>query len=158
MHDLIPHWRDNAPFTGTSTRSGDVTNPATGEVTHQVAFASRADAEQVIASASAAAAGWAATSVAARTQVVFRFRELLNARREELAAIITCEHGKVLADAAGEVARGLEVVEFAVARLKQDLRDELAATGFLERVGEDRIFPTLPTAVTAYEVWRGVDE
>ena len=113
MHDVIPHWLDNAPFAGASTRSGDVTNPATGEVTRQVAFASRADAEQVIASAHAAAPGWAATSVTARTQVVFRFRELLNARREELAAIITSEHGKVLADAAGEVARGLEVVEFA---------------------------------------------
>ncbi len=113
MHDLIPHWLDNAPFAGGSTRSGDVTNPATGEVTGRVAFASRADADRVIAAASAAAAGWAATSVTARTQVVFRFRELLSARKEELAAIITAEHGKVLADAAGEVARGLEVVEFA---------------------------------------------
>ncbi|GAA1926903.1 CoA-acylating methylmalonate-semialdehyde dehydrogenase [Nocardioides marmoribigeumensis] len=113
MHDVIPHWRDNTTFTGSSTRSGEVTNPATGEVTRHVAFASREDAEQVIASARAAAPGWAATSVTARTQVVFRFRELLAARREELAAIITSEHGKVLADATGEVSRGLEVVEFA---------------------------------------------
>jgi malonate-semialdehyde dehydrogenase (acetylating)/methylmalonate-semialdehyde dehydrogenase len=113
MPDVIPHWLDNAPFPGSSTRAGEVTNPATGEVSRHVAFASREDADRVIASAKAAAEGWARTSVSARTQVVFRFRELLNARREELAAIITSEHGKVLADAAGEVARGLEVVEFA---------------------------------------------
>ncbi len=113
MHDTVTHWLDNAPFSGDSTRSGDVTNPATGEVTRRVAFASRADADRVIASAQAASRAWAETSVTARTQVVFRFRELLNARKEELAAIITAEHGKVLADAAGEVARGLEVVEFA---------------------------------------------
>jgi malonate-semialdehyde dehydrogenase (acetylating)/methylmalonate-semialdehyde dehydrogenase len=113
MHDVIPHWLDNAPFAGGSTRSGEVTNPATGEVSRHVAFASREDADRVIASASVAARAWGATSVTARTQVVFRFRELLNARRDELAAIITSEHGKVLADAAGEVARGLEVVEFA---------------------------------------------
>ncbi len=113
MHDVIPHWLDNARHPGESTRTGEVTNPATGEVTGHVALASRADAERVIAAAAAAAPRWARTSVSARTQVVFRFRELLAARRDELAAIITAEHGKVLADAAGEVARGLEVVEFA---------------------------------------------
>ena len=113
MRDLVPHWLDNTPYTGSSERSGDVTNPATGEVTKQVAFASREDAERVIGAAAAAAKGWAETSITARTQVVFAFRELLNARKQELAAIITSEHGKVLADAAGEVARGLEVVEFA---------------------------------------------
>jgi malonate-semialdehyde dehydrogenase (acetylating)/methylmalonate-semialdehyde dehydrogenase len=113
MHDLIPHWLGNATYSGDSDRTGEVTNPATGEVTRRVALASRADAERVIASARDAARGWAETSVAARIQVVFRFRELLNARKEELAAVITAEHGKVLADAAGEVARGLEVVEFA---------------------------------------------
>ncbi len=109
----VAHWLDNAPFTGSSDRTADVTNPATGEVTGRVALASAADAERVIASAAAAAPGWAGTSVAARTQVVFRFRELLNERAGELAAIITAEHGKVLSDAAGEVARGQEVVEFA---------------------------------------------
>ncbi len=113
MPDLVPHWLDNTPVTGGSDRTGEVTNPATGEVTKQVGFASREDASRVIEAASAATRGWAETSIAARTQVVFAFRELLNARKEELAAIITSEHGKVLADAAGEVARGLEVVEFA---------------------------------------------
>jgi malonate-semialdehyde dehydrogenase (acetylating) / methylmalonate-semialdehyde dehydrogenase len=90
-----------------------VTNPATGQVTGQVAFAGAEDAQRVIGSAAAAARAWADTSIAARTQVVFRFRELLNARKQELAALITAEHGKVLADALGEVSRGLEVVEFA---------------------------------------------
>jgi malonate-semialdehyde dehydrogenase (acetylating)/methylmalonate-semialdehyde dehydrogenase len=90
-----------------------VTNPATGAVSGAVALASAADAEHVIASAARAAAAWRTTSLAKRTQIVFRFRELLNARRDELAAIITAEHGKVHSDAVGEVARGQEVVEFA---------------------------------------------
>ncbi|WP_435742060.1 CoA-acylating methylmalonate-semialdehyde dehydrogenase [Nocardioides sp. SYSU DS0663] len=109
----IPHWADGAPFEGTGDRWADVTNPASGAVTGQVALASVTDAERVVASAKAAAASWAATSLARRTQVVFAFRELLNARRDELAAIITAEHGKVLSDALGEIARGQEVVEFA---------------------------------------------
>jgi malonate-semialdehyde dehydrogenase (acetylating)/methylmalonate-semialdehyde dehydrogenase len=110
---FITHWTDGARFDGSSTRTGDVTNPATGEVTAQVAFAGQDDAERVIGSARAAARAWAATSITARTQVVFRFRELLNERKEELAALITAEHGKVLSDALGEVSRGQEVVEFA---------------------------------------------
>jgi malonate-semialdehyde dehydrogenase (acetylating)/methylmalonate-semialdehyde dehydrogenase len=109
----IPHWVDGARWAGDSDRSGEVTNPATGQVTGRVAMASEADAARVIASASAAAPGWAATSVTRRTQVMFAFRELLAARREELAALITAEHGKVHSDALGEIARGLEVVEFA---------------------------------------------
>lgn len=114
---LIPHWLDGAPYTGgaegASARTGDVTNPATGAVSAQVAFADEADAERVIGAAAAAARAWGETSLTKRTQVVFAFREILNARKEELAAIITSEHGKVLDDALGEVTRGLEVVEFA---------------------------------------------
>ena len=113
MTALIPHWADGARIDGVSSRTADITNPATGEVTGRVTLAGADDAERVIGSASAAAASWAATSIAARTQVVFAFRELLNQRKEELAAIITAEHGKVLADALGEVSRGQEVVEFA---------------------------------------------
>ncbi len=109
----IPHWCDGHRYPGTGQRHGDVTNPATGQVTGHVAYAGSDDAARVIGSAAGAAQAWRETSIAARTQVVFRFRELLNARKDELAAIITREHGKVLADAAGEVARGLEVVEFA---------------------------------------------
>jgi len=110
---IIGHWLDNSVFEGASGRFGDVTNPATGEVTAQVAFADEADAARVIAAAKAAGPAWAATSLAQRTKIVFRFRELLNERVGELAEIITSEHGKVLEDARGEVLRGLEVVEFA---------------------------------------------
>ena len=99
--------------TAAPTALGDVTNPATGEVTAPGGVREPGGRQRVIGSARAAARAWAATSIAARTQVVFRFRELLNARKDELAAIITAEHGKVLSDALGEVTRGLEVVEFA---------------------------------------------
>ncbi|MFE3753300.1 CoA-acylating methylmalonate-semialdehyde dehydrogenase [Nocardia tengchongensis] len=109
----IAHWLDGKTFTGSSTATAPVTNPATGVVTGQVALASAADVRTVIESAAAAFPAWRDASLARRTQVLFRFRELLNERKEELAALITAEHGKVLADALGEVTRGLEVVEFA---------------------------------------------
>ena len=109
----IGHWINGQAHPGSSARLGDVTNPATGQVTGRVVFADAADVEAAVVSAKKAAAGWAGTSVSARTQVVFRFRELLNERKGELAAIITAEHGKVHSDALGEVARGQEVVEFA---------------------------------------------
>jgi malonate-semialdehyde dehydrogenase (acetylating)/methylmalonate-semialdehyde dehydrogenase len=109
----IGHWIDGQAHPGAGSRAGDVTNPATGQVTGQVAFAGPAEIEAAVASAKKASVGWAATSVSARTQVVFRFRELLNERKEELARIITAEHGKVHSDALGEVSRGQEVVEFA---------------------------------------------
>ncbi|MGW5106746.1 CoA-acylating methylmalonate-semialdehyde dehydrogenase [Nocardia sp. NPDC004123] len=109
----IAHWLDGKSFTGSSTATAPVTNPATGVVTGQVALASAADVRTVIESAVAAFPAWRDASLAKRTQVLFRFRELLNERKEELAALITSEHGKVLADAMGEVSRGLEVVEFA---------------------------------------------
>jgi acyl-CoA reductase-like NAD-dependent aldehyde dehydrogenase len=109
------HWAGGAPFAGTSERTADVTNPATGQVTGRVALADRADADAdaVIRAAAAAARAWGSTSLARRTQVMSAFRELLNARKDELAALITAEHGKVHSDALGEVSRGQEVVEFA---------------------------------------------
>ncbi|MGE0220630.1 CoA-acylating methylmalonate-semialdehyde dehydrogenase [Mycolicibacterium sp.] len=109
----ITHWFDNQPFAGASDATAPVTNPATGVVTGQVALASVTDAQKVIDAAAAAFPAWRDTSLAKRTQVLFAFRELLNARKDELAAIITSEHGKVLSDALGEVSRGQEVVEFA---------------------------------------------
>jgi malonate-semialdehyde dehydrogenase (acetylating)/methylmalonate-semialdehyde dehydrogenase len=90
-----------------------VTNPATGEVTAQLALASSEDAKEVVAAALAAFPTWRDTSLAKRTQILFAFRELLNERKKELAEIITAEHGKVPSDALGEVSRGQEVVEFA---------------------------------------------
>src|SRR4051795_4949732 len=110
---LVGHWIGGRTVEGTSSRVGDVYDPATGRVARQVAFASGADVDDAVGAAQAAFAAWRATSLAERTRILFRFRELLHARVDELAEIITSEHGKVLSDARGEVARGLEVVEFA---------------------------------------------
>jgi malonate-semialdehyde dehydrogenase (acetylating)/methylmalonate-semialdehyde dehydrogenase len=110
---LLAHWVAGARAEGTGGRVGDIYDPATGKVARQVAFASPADVDAVVAAAQAAFPAWRATSLAERTRVLFRFRELLDTRADELAAIITSEHGKVLSDARGEVARGQEVVEFA---------------------------------------------
>jgi malonate-semialdehyde dehydrogenase (acetylating)/methylmalonate-semialdehyde dehydrogenase len=113
MPHTISHWTDNKPFAGSSTDTAPVTNPATGEVTGEVALASVQDARVVIDAAAAAFPAWRDTSLAKRTQILFAFRELLNERKGELAEIITSEHGKVVSDALGEVSRGQEVVEFA---------------------------------------------
>ena len=113
MTTTITHWIDGKPAAGLGTRAGDVYDPATGEVTASVTFASEEDVDAAVAAARAAFPGWRDASLAKRTAVLFAFREILHARRDELAAIITAQHGKVLADAAGEVQRGLEVVEFA---------------------------------------------
>ncbi|MFC9555468.1 CoA-acylating methylmalonate-semialdehyde dehydrogenase [Rhodococcus sp. NPDC056960] len=109
----IAHWSDGKGFAGTSGNTAPVTNPATGAVTGQVALASVEDARVVIDAAAAAFPAWRDTSLAKRSAVVFKFRELLNERKGELAEIITAEHGKVVSDALGEVSRGQEVVEFA---------------------------------------------
>ncbi|BBZ03533.1 methylmalonate-semialdehyde dehydrogenase (acylating) [Mycolicibacterium chitae] len=109
----IGHWADGKSFTGDSDRTAPVTNPATGVVTGEVALASAEDARTVIEAAAAAFPAWRDMSLAKRTSILFNFRELLNARKAELAEIITAEHGKVLSDALGEVTRGQEVVEFA---------------------------------------------
>ncbi|WP_281690477.1 CoA-acylating methylmalonate-semialdehyde dehydrogenase [Pseudonocardia thermophila] len=126
----LHHWVAGQQVAGTSGRFGDVTDPATGEVTATVPLASAEEAASVIAAAKAAFPAWRDTSLAARTRILFRFRELLNARSGELAELITAEHGKVLADAAGEVARGLEVVEFAcgIAHLLKGSATENAST------------------------------
>ncbi|SDN96911.1 CoA-acylating methylmalonate-semialdehyde dehydrogenase [Geodermatophilus sp. DSM 45219] len=113
MPTHIPHWIDGARREGASGRTGEVTDSATGEVTGEVALASTEEVDAAVAAATAAFPAWRDTSLAKRTAVLFRFRELLNARKPELAAIITAEHGKVLDDALGEVSRGQEVVEYA---------------------------------------------
>src|SRR5690349_23410482 len=113
MTQTIPHWIDNKPFSGDSASTAPVTNPATGSVTGQVALATVEDARAVIDAAAAAFPAWRDTSLTKRTAIVFKFRELLNERKGELAQIITSEHGKVVSDALGEVSRGQEVVEFA---------------------------------------------
>jgi malonate-semialdehyde dehydrogenase (acetylating)/methylmalonate-semialdehyde dehydrogenase len=111
--DIVNHWISGAAFEGESTRTAPVYNPALGTVAREVRLAAVADVEAAIASAKAAFPGWAETSMAKRQQILFAFRELLNARKQDLAEILTAEHGKVLGDALGEIARGLEVVEWA---------------------------------------------
>ncbi len=109
----INHWIDGKSYEGAGTRRGEVFNPATGQVTGLVAMAELADVDAAVASAKEAFQSWRHISLAKRVNILFAFRELLNAKKEELAAIVTSEHGKVLSDALGEVTRGLEVVEFA---------------------------------------------
>ncbi|HEX3841231.1 MAG TPA: CoA-acylating methylmalonate-semialdehyde dehydrogenase [Acidimicrobiales bacterium] len=109
----IPHWIGGKAEPGTSRRAGPVYDPAVGRQTGAVAFASSDDVNQVSTIAAAAAAEWSETSLSERAAVLFRLRELVDHHRTELAALITAEHGKVLSDAAGEVARGLENIEFA---------------------------------------------
>ncbi|WP_432546779.1 CoA-acylating methylmalonate-semialdehyde dehydrogenase [Kineococcus sp. SYSU DK004] len=110
---VVAHWIAGAPTSGAGQRRGDVYDPATGKVTKQVALAEQQDVQDAVAAAKAAFPSWRDTSLARRTAVLFAFRELLNARKGELAEIITAEHGKVVSDALGEVSRGQEVVELA---------------------------------------------
>jgi malonate-semialdehyde dehydrogenase (acetylating)/methylmalonate-semialdehyde dehydrogenase len=109
----ITHWIGGKPHTGESARHGDVFDPATGQVTGHVDFASSDDVNLAVTAATDAWREWRSASLSKRTSVMFAMRELLRQRIGEVAAIVTSEHGKVLSDAAGEVARGLEVVEFA---------------------------------------------
>ena len=113
MARRISHWVDGAPAEGTSGRVGPVFNPATGEQSGEVDLASAAEVDRAVASARSAAAQWRESSLSSRAAILFKFRELLHDRAGELAEIITSEHGKVLSDAMGEVARGLENAEFA---------------------------------------------
>ncbi|WP_219466016.1 CoA-acylating methylmalonate-semialdehyde dehydrogenase [Nonomuraea rhizosphaerae] len=108
----VRHWINGELADGDS-RSQDIFDPATGQVSGQVALASAQDVDAAVAAAVAAFPAWRDASLVKRAQVLFRFRELMYAHRDELAALISAEHGKVHSDALGEVARGLEVVEFA---------------------------------------------
>ncbi len=109
----IPHWINGRRVTPTDGRFSSVTDPATGEETNQVPLASADEVDAAVAVAVDAFAEWSETSLANRTAILFRYRELLDQHRLDLARAISAEHGKVLADALGEVARGIEVVEFA---------------------------------------------
>ncbi len=109
----IEHWVHGKPTPGSSTRTAPVWNPATGVQQAEVVLASRSDVDDTVAAGAAAFPAWADTSLSKRTKVLFNFRELVNKRIDELAGVISDEHGKVVSDAAGEVQRGLEVVEFA---------------------------------------------
>ena len=110
---LINHWIGGETVSFSPTRVGDVYDPATGQVTGQVAFATREVVDQAVEAARAAFVKWRDTPLSQRARIMFAFRELVEANKHELARIITSEHGKVVSDALGEVNRGLEVIEFA---------------------------------------------
>jgi malonate-semialdehyde dehydrogenase (acetylating)/methylmalonate-semialdehyde dehydrogenase len=109
---VVPHWIDGKPHDAAAERLGDVYDPATGEVTKRVAFASPADVDRAVSAATSAFAGWRHSSLARRSKILFSFREIVVDRATELAGIVTAEHGKVLSDALGEVNRAIEVIEF----------------------------------------------
>jgi malonate-semialdehyde dehydrogenase (acetylating) / methylmalonate-semialdehyde dehydrogenase len=127
----ITHWIGGERVAGTSGRSGPVYNPAAGRKSGEVDLASVEEVDAAVQAAKAAFPAWRAMSIAKRAELLFRIRELVHERREEVARILTAEHGKVLSDAMGEVARGLEVIEFACGiptLLKGDFSEQ-ASTG-----------------------------
>ena len=128
--ETIPHYINGARVTD-ADRFGPVFNPATGQQEKQVALASAARTEEAIAAARAALPAWRATSLAKRTTIFFKVREILNQRKSELAAILTSEHGKVLSDAEGEIARGLENIDFAtgLSHMLKGERSEQVSSG-----------------------------
>lgn len=109
----VTHWIGGKPATGESTRTAPVWNPATGEQQAEVLLASTSDVDAAVRTAAAAFESWSQTSLSKRAKVLFAFRELVNARTQQLAEIVSDEHGKVVSDARGEVQRGLEVIEYA---------------------------------------------
>src|SRR5258706_8946365 len=129
MPKELQHWIEGRAVAGASGQFGDVYNPARGELTARVPLANQAEVGRAVAAAAKAFPGWAATPPLRRARVMFKFNELMNQHRDELAKIITSEHGKVFSDAQGEVTRGMEVVEFACG-IPHLLRGE-----FTEQVG-----------------------
>jgi len=109
----VSHWIGGRLVEGTSGRHGPVYDPATGRQAKWVDFASADEVDAAVAAAAAAFPAWRATSLSKRTEIMFKIRNLVDARRRELAAFLTAEHGKVPSDALGEIARGLENLEFA---------------------------------------------
>jgi malonate-semialdehyde dehydrogenase (acetylating)/methylmalonate-semialdehyde dehydrogenase len=127
----INHWISGARYVGQSGRTGAVYNPATGEQAGAVDFATVEEVDRAVQAARAAAPAWRALSLAKRAELLFAIRELIHARREEIAKHLTAEHGKVFSDAMGEVTRGLEVIEFCcgIPHLLKGAMTEQASTG-----------------------------
>jgi malonate-semialdehyde dehydrogenase (acetylating)/methylmalonate-semialdehyde dehydrogenase len=127
----INHWISGARYAGQSGRSGPVFNPATGEQSGAVDFATAEEVDRAVQAAKAAFPAWRSLSLAKRAELLFAIRELVHARRKEIASILTAEHGKVLSDAMGEVTRGLEVIEFCcgIPHLLKGGMSEQASTG-----------------------------
>ena len=125
----LPHIIGGKNVDTRSDRRGDVFNPATGEVQRQVGFATVDEVDAAVASAKKASEEWRNSSLANRTRVLFSFRELVNKHKDDIAKLLTLEHGKVFSDAQGEVQRGLEVIEFACGLshlLKGDLSENVS--------------------------------
>ncbi|HET7182188.1 MAG TPA: CoA-acylating methylmalonate-semialdehyde dehydrogenase, partial [Candidatus Limnocylindrales bacterium] len=129
--DTVPHWIGGGRVAGNSGRRGPVFDPATGKVAREVDFASIEEVDKAVAAARSAFPAWRATSLSKRTEIMFRIRNLIDQHRKELAAHLTAEHGKVPSDALGEIARGLENVEFAtgVPHLMKGAFSEQVSTG-----------------------------
>ena len=127
----ISHWIGGRSVAGTSGREGDVYDPATGRLAKHVDFASSDEVAAAVAAARAAFPAWRATSLSKRPDILFKIRNLVDQRRHELAAHLTAEHGKVPSDALGEIARGLENLEFAcgIPNLLKGGFTEQASTG-----------------------------
>src|SRR5437867_4652659 len=127
----ISHWIDGTHVKGRSGRSGPVYNPAVGVQTGEVAFASPDEIDAAVQAAERAFESWRTVSLSRRTEIFFRIRKLLDEHREDIAKILTAEHGKVLSDAKGEVARGLEVIEYCcgIPELLKGGYSEQASTG-----------------------------
>jgi malonate-semialdehyde dehydrogenase (acetylating)/methylmalonate-semialdehyde dehydrogenase len=127
----ISHWIAGEVVPGCSGRRGPVYNPATGELQAEVDFASAAEVDRAVAAAKEAFPAWRALSLSRRAELMFAIRDVVHRQREEIARILTREHGKVLSDARGEVARGLEVIEFAcgIPTLLKGGFSEQASTG-----------------------------
>src|SRR5689334_19679636 len=109
----VSHWIGGKIVASTSGRSGVVWNPATGEAQGKVDFADVPEVDLAVDTAKTAFVEWRATPLSRRSEMMFRLRELVDANRRQLAELLTAEHGKTLSDAMGEVARGLENIEFA---------------------------------------------
>ncbi len=131
MVTRITHFIGGKLWEGRADRHGDVFNPATGEISGKVDFATIALVDEAVQAAKKGYEEWHKTSLTRRTQVLFAFREILNKRKEDVAKLITAEHGKVLSDALGEVTRGLEVVDFAcgISHLLKGGYSESVSTG-----------------------------
>jgi malonate-semialdehyde dehydrogenase (acetylating)/methylmalonate-semialdehyde dehydrogenase len=129
--DRVHHWIGGQSVAGTSGRQGPVYDPATGKLAREVDFASAEEVDAAVRAARGAFPGWRATSLARRAEIVFRIRNLVDAHRSDIAAHLTAEHGKVPSDALGEVARGLENIEFAcgIPQLLKGGFSEQASTG-----------------------------
>src|SRR5713101_1427252 len=125
----VHHWVNGQTLTGTSGRFGDIYNPASGELQARVALATPAEVDTAVAAAAAAFPDWSSQPPLRSARVLFRFREIFERRLDEVAALLTSEHGKVFSDARGEATRGLEVIEFATGI------PELLKGEFTEQVG-----------------------